>query len=183
MAKEKQEQGKQPEAEPATEAKKGLPLKTIIMVVGMLVLEGAGIVAFMTVMGKPSEVAAVGVVNDPSLELEQIVELPVLHEKFTNSRQGRVWIWDTEVIAQVKQMHAAEVTAQIEAKEALIRTGVSKIVAAAQVGYFNEPGRETLTRQVHEFLNQPDVIGTDPEGNPRVEDILIPSCIGFPADY
>lgn len=182
MAKEKQEQGK-PEAAPAAEVKKGLPVKTIAIVAVALLLEGVGLVAFMTVMGKPSEVAAVGVENDPTLELEQIVELPVLHEKFTNSRQGRVWIWDTEVIAQVKQMHAPEVTAQIEAKEALIRTGVSRIIASAQVGYFNEPGRETLTRQIHEFLNQPDVVGTDPEGNPKVQDVLLPSCIGFPADY
>ncbi len=107
----------------------------------------------------------------------------MLHEKFTNSRQGRVWIWDTEVIVQVKKMHEAEVAGLIESKEALIRTGVSRIIASAQHAYFNEPGRETLTRQVHEFLNQPDVIGTDPEGEPKVEDVLIPSCIGFPADY
>lgn len=183
MAKGKQEQSKEKAPAPAPEKKKGLPIKTIIVVLVMLIVEGAGIVGVMTIMGKPSEVAAVGIEDDPSLELEKIVEIPVLHEKFTNSSQGRVWIWDTEVIVQVKQMHADEVKAQIKDKEALIRTGVSKIIAAAQHSYFNEPGRETLTRQIHDFLDQPDVIGTDPEGNPKIQDVLIPSCIGFPADY
>ena len=182
MAKAKQEQSK-PEAPAPAPEKKGLPIKTILVVLVMLVVEGAGVVAVMTIMGKPSEVAAVGIEDDPALELERIVEIPVLHEKFTNSSQGRVWIWDTEVIVQVKQLHAEEVKARIEDKEALIRTGVSKIIAAAQHNYFNEPGRETLTRQIHDFLDKPEVLGTDAEGNPKVQDVLLPSCIGFPADY
>lgn len=167
----------------AGEPKKGLPIKTIVAVLAMLVVEGAGIVMFMGVMGKPSDVAAVSLETDPQAEMSRIVEVPVLHEKFTNSRQGRVWIWDTEVIVQAKQMHSAELTAAIEEKEALIRTGVSKIIASAQHAYFNEPGRETLTMQVRDFLNQPDVLGVDAEGEPKVVSVLIPSCIGFPADY
>lgn len=182
MPKGKQEQSRQEAPAPAP-AKKGLPVKSILVVLVMLVLEGAAIVGVMTIMGRPSEVAAVGIETDPALELERIVEIPVLHEKFTNSSQGRVWIWDTEVIVQAKAMHAEGVKAQIEEKEALIRTGVSRIIAAAQHAYFNEPGRETLTRQIHDFLDKPEVIGTDPEGNPKIKHVLVPSCIGFPADY
>jgi flagellar basal body-associated protein FliL len=164
-------------------AKKGLPMKAIIVVVAMLVLEAGAIVGFMTVMGKPAAVNAVQVENPQGPDLAAMVELPVLHEKFTNSRQGRVWIWDVEVIVQVRAANSELVGAEIEAKRALIRTGVSRIIAAAQHAYFNEPGRETLTRQILEFLNSKDVIAPSAEGEPRVESVLLPGCIGFPADY
>lgn len=161
----------------------GLSVKTAAIVLIMLVAEGAAIVALMMVLGGPSEVAAVGVEDDPLADLQRLVEVPVLHEKFTNSRQGRVWIWDTEVIVRVKALHSEDVAAEIEAKRALIRTGVSRIMSAAQHTYFNEPGRETLTRQIRDFLNSDGVVSLDAEGEPRVEEVLIPSCIGFPADY
>jgi len=83
----------------------------------------------------------------------------------------------------VKELHARAVEQELEQKRALVRTGVSRIIASAQHAYFNEPGLETLTRQVREFLNSPEVIGPDPDGEPRIEEVLIPSCIGFPADY
>jgi len=161
----------------------GLPVKTIAIVVAMLVLEAAAVVLIMTALGGPAPVNAVDLIDDPNAELEKVVEVPVLHEKFNNARQGRVWIWDAEIIVQVKKVHEEEVTREVEAKKALIRTGVSRIFAAAQYAYFNEPGRETLSRQIQEYLTKPEVIGVDPEGQPRIQAVLIPSCIGFPADY
>lgn len=177
MATEKTEQTE------AAPAKKGLPIKAIAVVLGMLVLEGGGIVAFMTLMGRPADVNAVQIETSAQTDAATVVEIPVLHEKFTNSRQGRVWIWDVEVIVQVRQVNAELVGSEIETKKALIRTGVSRIIAAAQHAYFNEPGRETLTRQIQEFLNSKEVVAPNAEGQPRVEAVLLPGCIGFPADY
>ena len=174
------------QAKPAEEApapKKSLPIKTIAAVLVMLVVEAGAIVAFMSMMGKPAEVNAVTVEDHHESDGSGLMELPVLHEKFTNSRQGRVWIWDVEVIVQVKEANAETVGMEIEGKQALIRTGVSKIIAAAQHAYFNEPGRETLTRQIQEFMNGKEVISPNAEGEPRIEAVLIPGCIGFPADY
>jgi len=181
MAQQQQQQQKPGEEAPAP--KKSLPIKTIAVVLAMLVVEAGGIVAFMSMMGKPSEVNAVQVQDHHESSGSELIELPVLNEKFTNSRQGRVWIWNIEVIVQVKESNAEAVGMEIEAKKALIRTGVSKIIAAAQHAYFNEPGRETLTRQVQEFMNGQDVIAPNAEGEPRIEAVLIPGCIGFPADY
>lgn len=168
---------------PEADEKKGLPIKTIIAVVVMLVVEAGVIIGAMTMLGGPSEVNAVTMETDPAAELERIREIAVLHEKFTNSRQGRVWIWDTEIIVRAKELNAPAVEAELEQKAALIRTGVSRIMSSAQHAYFNEPGLETITRQVYEFLNSPEVIGPDADGEPRITEVLIPSCIGFPADY
>ncbi len=180
---QQQQQPQQKPAEEAAASKKSLPIKTIGAVLVMLVVEAGAIVAFMSMMGKPAEVNAVEVHEDHGTDGSGLLELPVLNEKFTNSRQGRVWIWNVEVIVQVKESNSEAVGMEIEAKKALIRTGVSKIIAAAQHAYFNEPGRETLTRQIQEFMNGQDVIAPSAEGEPRIDAVLIPGCIGFPADY
>ncbi len=192
--------------------KKSLPIKTIGAVAVMLVLEAAGIIFAVKFFGQPSEVKGVGLEHAEHDEGDALVEIPVLHEKFTNGSSGRVWIWDTEVIIKAKQRHAGPaeeeaakegggghggggeaagghgehaagptVREEMRARMAEIRTGIGAIMSSAQHAYFTEPGRETLSRQVLEYLRK--VFGEDAEGHDRVEEVLIPKCLGFPADY
>jgi len=186
--------------------KKGLSMKTIIAVLVMLVFEAVAIVGVITVFGKPSEVKGVGLDHGEHEAHDALVEIPVLVEKFTNSASGRVWIWDTEIVMVVKEKHAgpdpsaekaddghgggggkdghaapAGVRAELHAKRAQVRTGIGAIFSSAQQSYFTEPGRETLSRQTLAYLRE--VFGKDAEGHERIEAVLIPKCLGFPADY
>lgn len=163
--------------------KKKPPIKTIVVVLGMLIVEAVAVVAVMTMIGGPSPVQGAELVGMDRANLDELHEIPVLREKFTNDSRGRVWIYDTEVIVRVKERHLAGVQADLERKQALIRTGVGKIFSAAQPSTFTEPGREMLSRQILEFLNGDGLIEPDPDGEPRVQEVLIPSCLGFPADY
>lgn len=70
---------------------------------------------------------------------------------------------------------------ELVARRAELRTGIAAIMASAQHGFFTEPGRETLSRQVLEYLRK--TLGPDAEGKPRIEAVLIPRCIGMPVDY
>jgi len=202
-------------AEPpkAPEPKKaGLPVKTIAVVLLLLVLEAVGLVAVLTMFAKPSEVKGVGLEQDHHAINDQLVEIPVVSEKFTNSSSGRVWVWNTEIVAVVKKKNAGEpepadpkkkgggghgggeggaaadshsaamtVRDELKAKLAKVRTGIGAIFSSAQHSYFTEPGRETLSRQILVFLRE--VFGQDAEGHERIEAVLIPNCLGFPADY
>lgn len=199
-------------AEPAKapEKKGGLPIKTIVIVLVMLIVEAVGLVAVLSMFGKPSEVKGVDMTHEEHSAGDELVEIPIVAEKFTNSSSGRVWVWSVEVVAVVKQKNAgapeadgkkdagghgaeaskegegahggsATVRAELKAKMAKIRTGIGAIFSSAQHSYFTEPGRETLSRQVLQFLR--DVFGEDAEGNERIEAVLIPNCLGFPADY
>lgn len=197
-------------AAPAHAAKKSLPVKTIGAVAVMLVVEAVLIVGALKFFGSPSEVRGVGLEHAEHDEGAQLVEIPLLHEKFTNNSSGRMWIWDAEIIVKAKKMHAGEPEAEdakagggghgdaaaehgaghaegptvrdeMKARMAEIRTGVAAILASAQHSYFTEPGRETLSRQILEYLRK--VFGPDPEGHERIEDVLIPRCLGLPADY
>ena len=213
-----QEAPAKPEAAeaPAEQPKKGgLPVKTIGMVAAMLVLEAVLIVAVFTMMGKPSPVQAVGIEHEEHDAGTELVEIPVLAERFTNGSSGRVWMWDTEIIIKSMKKHAGEppaaagakddghggkddkkgdahgddhghepsttVREELEARKAEIRTGIGTIISSAQHSYFTEPGRETLSRQILEYLRK--VFGHDAEGEDRVAEVLIPRCIGMPVDY
>lgn len=166
-------------SEPAK--KGGIGLKTIVVILMMLVGEAAVIVGVIMFLGKPSEVQGSGLVYDDSAEGEKPVEVPVLHEKFTNNSTGRIWVWDTEILVQVKAKHQLGVQTELESRLAEIRTGLSSIWAGAQHAYFNEPGRETLSRQATAYLR--GIFGKDPTGEDRIQAVLIPKSIGFPADY
>ena len=199
-------------AEPAAapEKKGGLPIKTIAIVLIMLVVEAVGLVAVLTMFGKPSEVKGVDLKVEEHSVGDEMGEIPIVAEKFTNSSSGRVWVWSVEVVAVAKQKHAgadeaadgkkdagghggeadgdegghggsATVRAELKAKMAKVRTGIGAIFSSAQHSYFTEPGRETLSRQVLQFLRE--VFGQDAEGEERIRAVLIPNCLGFPADY
>ncbi len=206
MAKEAPPPASPPAAEPP---KKGLPIKTIGAVAVMLIVEAVAIVAGIKMFGGPSEVKGVELEHAEHDEGDMLVEVPVLHEKFTNGSSGRVWMWDTEVIIKAKKKHAGEETPvapkkeeegkkaaaeghgeqpagpmlreEMKARMAEIRTGIGAIMSSAQHAYYTEPGRETLSRQILEYLRK--VFGQDAEGNERVQEVLIPKCLGFPADY
>lgn len=180
MAKEAPKTEQAPAAPEAAQAKKGLPIKTMIVVAVMLVVEAGAVVGLMSMLGKPSPVKGVEIQEDHNAEAERLVEIPVVAEKYTNNAAGRLFFYDVEIVLQAKSAVADDVTTELEERQAEIRTGIGAIFASAQQAYFNEPNRETLTRQVLEYLR--GVFKQDPEGHERVEAVLIPKCIGFAVD-
>ena len=192
--------------------KGGLPMKTLAVVMAFLVIEAGTVFGLISFLGKPSEVKATHMVEDHSAEGDKLVEIPLLAEKFTNNSSGQLFVWDIEIIAQVKSKHAGDVSVldpkakpgsgggghggehggaaakheagvaeELKARIAEIRTGVGTIISSAQHPYFTEPGRETLTRQILEYLRE--VFKQDPAGEERIAGVLIPKCLGFRSDF
>lgn len=203
-----------PEAKDGGAKKGGLPIKTVGLILGLLVAEGAGIVVLMNMMGKPSEVKATEIHDDHDAEGEKLVELPVLSERFTNNSSGRLFVWDVEILITSKTKHAGDISVlakdakaapkkdahgaeaahgdkghapalgvaeELKARTAEIRTGIGTIIASAQHPYFTEPGRETLTRQILEYLR--GTFKQDPQGEERIQAVLIPKCLGMASDF
>jgi len=165
--------------EQSAPAKKGLPIKTIVIILVMMVVEAGVIVGAITMVGKPSDVKALGLAEiDP---MEEAVEIPVLSERFVNKSTGRAWLWDTEIVVKVKARHADQVRGMIESRRNEIRTSINSVWATAQDAYFHEPGRATLTRQVLEYFHE--MFGEDAvTEEPLVTGVLIPKCLGYPSD-
>lgn len=161
--------------------KQGLSIKMIMVVAAMLVVEGAVVVGVMMFLGKPSEIRALdlGDMVDPT---EKLIEIPLVHERFNNDSEGRLWIWDSEIVLQVRSRHEGYVRMVLQERQAQIRNGIAKIWAAAGHHHFSEPGRVTLSRQTMEMLNR-EIFEPDPTGEERISNVLIPKCMGFPSDY
>lgn len=172
-----------PEAGKEAPKKKGLPIKTLVMIVGLMAVEGIAIFGAMSVMGKPSGVhGAVEHVGEQDPH-EDLVELPVLNERFVNNADGRLWVWDTEIMVVVKEKHHYEVEEKLAKNAAKIRTGIGTIWSAGRLADFNEPGRVTLSNQVLEYLRTQVFEKATVDEEDRIVEVLIPKCMGFPADY
>ena len=165
----------------STPKKKGLPLKTIIVVLGLLIAEGAVVVGFVMFSGSPETVQGGELELTPIDELESVSELMIVRDKFPNHHTGRVWLWDIEVQVQVKQKHRERVEKVLQDRGAEIKTGISQIIRTAHQNHLQEPNLETLTRQLTQYLRE--VFGADADGEPRIQRVLLPNCVGFPADF
>lgn len=184
--KEKDKKGDAPGGEAkgdaAKPAKKGLPIKTIGVVAGIMVLEAVAVVMVFGMFGGPkashAETDPHALVEDDSNKTQEVV---LVEDKFQNLTTGRVWVWDISVYVQVKNKHAERVQEVLESRAAEVKEGVGQIVSRAQHSHLKEPERQTINRQLSVYLEK--VIGMDEEGKPLIERVLIPRCRGYPADF
>jgi len=169
-----------PEAsEPSPKGK--LPLKMIIMILGLMLAEGAGVFVVLNMMSAPQEVKAEGITETPADGLEQIHEVLIVDDRFPNHQTGRVWLWEVEVQVQVRQKNLDYVQRLLEERSAEVKTGIAQIIRTSHHKHLTEPNLDTINRQIEQYLR--DVFEYDAEGNPRIERVLLPKCVGFPADF
>jgi ATP-dependent Clp protease ATP-binding subunit ClpA len=174
-----------PAAAPEAPAKKGLPIKTLGIVAGLMVAEAAGLFFVLSSLRGPQTThAAVDekhLEHDDSEQLQEIRVLDEKDEKFQNLSGGNVWVWNVSVFLNVKKKNSERVERVLEMRKAEIKEGVSQIIGRAQIAQLKEPERQSLNRQLSAFLDK--VIGQDEAGKPLIERVLIPTCNGFRSDY
>lgn len=94
-------------------------------------------------------------------------------------RSGKSYLYDVKIVLSVKKEFADKVKAIIGEHDALIQDRVRTIIAESdpdKLGGGSEPGLETLRRQVKYQLDE--IVGDG-----MIDDVLVPQCISFPADY
>lgn len=166
----------------AAAGKKKFPMKALVILLAVVLIEGIAISTAFMVSGKPAEVsAAPGAEKDEALKLEQPIEELVVSDKFQNTRTGRTYLYDTEVYIVVKQRHLEQAKVILEAKKAQIRQDIRTIISRAEPAQLLEPTLATLTRQFQAALDEK--LGRDAqEGKPLIEKVLITKCTQFRVD-
>ena len=112
-------------------------------------------------------------------DAKKVVELPVLEMRAPNKVSGRMLIIDVSIKVAVKSDKEEAVKATIAARQGLITDRVRTIIAQSdpeKLGGGAEPGLETLRRQVKHQLDEIFDKGT-------IEEVLVPRCTPFRADY
>lgn len=105
--------------------------------------------------------------------------LPIVEFRAPNKVSGRMFLYDVDLQVQVSGANLPKVKAKLEQRKALITDRVRTIIAQSDPEKLNgqsEPGLETLKRQVKYQLEE--IVG---EG--LVDEVLIPRCIPFRADF
>jgi hypothetical protein len=181
MADKKETPAPPPPAPEAKPEKKGMPIKTIGVVAGLMIAEAVGVFLFVSATNPHVQAAAAQTIKGADqTDLEASVEVPLIEDKFQNMQTGRVWIWDTEIVLKVRARNKDFVTKELERRQAEIAEGVALIFRRSPHSNLKEPGLETINRQLAAYMNQ--VLGKDAEGKERLERVVIPKCKGFPAD-
>lgn len=176
----KAEAPKEQKAGEAEAPKKKLPIKAIGIVAVLMIAE-AGAVFFVLGSGKPKEAAAevdpAHLVDDES---EKTQEVELVADRFQNLTTGRAWVWDVQIVAQVKNKNADHVSEIFEQRAAELKEGLSQIMGRARHTQLIEPEKQSLIRQISAFLDKVD--GMTHDGHSMIERVFIPKCRGFPSD-
>lgn len=167
-------------AEQAPEAPgRKISIKTLAIIAVMMVAEGAG-VYFLVSMTSGSSASAMAIEGTEEADREQTKEILLIEERFQNVTSGTVWLWDTSVYLQVRNKNTGAVETVMKQREAEIKEGISRIFRKAEDRHLrDDPGLETLMRQISAYLN--DVFGTDRDDLPLIERVIIPKCTGINA--
>jgi flagellar basal body-associated protein FliL len=181
MADKKKEAKTEAKPEQASEPKKGMPLKTILVVVAALLLEAGAIAGAFLLTGGPSQVNADPAAQDAAAFAEQPVEELVIEDKFQNTRTGRTYLYDTQIYIVIKRRNQDQTRAILKEKTAQISADITTIFRRAEPAHLLEPSLATLTRQIKASLD--NRIGRDAEtGESIVQEVLITKCTQFRAD-
>ena len=158
--------------EQAEQPQKKFPLKALIAVVVVLLIEAVAISAVFILGGQPDPAQADTTAVDEAAAAEKEVEQLLLQDKFQNTRTGRAYLYDTTIYFTVKNKNLAKVEELIEINRARIESDISSIYRKAEPAYLMEFELSTLTRQIKAALD--NRIGNDPdEDKPYITDVIM----------
>jgi flagellar basal body-associated protein FliL len=155
-------------------AKKKFPLKSLVILLAVLLVEGIAISAAFLLSGGPQKLEASSEAEDKAALAEKPVEALVIADKFQNTRTGRTYLYDTEIYVLIKTKHEERVKKMLESMKAQIATDIATIFRRAEPGHLLEPSLATLQRQIKASLD--DMLGKDEQGNSIVDKVLITKC-------
>ena len=159
--------------------KRKFPIKTIIALAVVLLLEAGAVSVVFFIAGQPADVKAEGAKLDKA-KMEQPVEMLLVEDRFQNTRTGRAYLYDTEIYIVLARKHEKTLNQRLESMKAQITTEIATIFRRAEPSHLLEPELSTLTRQIKAMLDEK--IGYDEDGEPYVEEVLIRKCMQFRAN-
>lgn len=165
------------EANTAENKKRKLPIKSMLILMGIMLLEGGIFVAWMA-FAKPAsanagqdDTAAV-----PTQRYQTTSEIDIIQCRVPNSVQGRTTLYEIEIkIVCAKEKKTLVETIRTE-REGALRDALFSVVAAADPAELQEPDRETLKRQIRVVLDE--FFGED-----VIEEVLVPNLTPYPMGY
>jgi len=165
------------EQQQSAPAPKGLPIKTILFVAAIMMLEAGGVYIFIRMTGQAPDVASATLLED-DLSEDAPVEVQLITGTYTNLSTNQNWMWEVDIYLKTPRRNEEFINKTLERRKAEIAEGVGLIIRKAQHAHLKEPELLTIQRQLGALVNE--IFGTDPDGEPRVERVIIAKCTGLP---
>ena len=173
------EENKQPER--TGDRRSASAMKTMMVLLAVLLLEGGTIGVTMYFAGGPREVKGGVPEGERGPAGDRPVEVLVIEGRFPNTQTGRHFLYDTQVYVTVSQRHGEQIKEDIKAMKAQISMSIATIIRRAHPSYFQEATLATLRRQMKAALD--DLTGLTPEGESYIQKVLITKCNPFQSDF
>ncbi len=155
--------------------KQKLPLKTILVILGILLLEGATIGIVMVVRGGPKPAEATDPIGASEQNIEKEMAEVSIAKDFTvdNYVAGRSRIIVTlEVTAKVQKANLDNLQARVTEHETEIRDTIRSLISSSQPDQLQDPKLQVIKRDI--LVGIEKIVG---EG--LIEKILVPNWQSF----
>jgi flagellar basal body-associated protein FliL len=153
-------------------------LWTYLLVAGLMLGEGAAIFVGIKLIGGsgPATGAAstepgTGVGASLAGAEQDVVEVPVCEVDAFNKMTGKLYVYHLQVAAIVQRTAAQNLKQMVESRAATIRDRVNTVIRRADPKFLNEPGLETIRRQIKFELDK--VFGNQE----LIQEVLLPSLL------
>ncbi|HNO77924.1 MAG TPA: hypothetical protein PKN33_07665 [Phycisphaerae bacterium] len=154
-------------------------LKVMLLIFGLLGLEGGGIFFATKMMYNKPEATMAKEVSDEDKTIQSLkdhVEIAIPELNAYNKRDGRLFLYNVQVTIRVQSDKKEQVEEIISMRESTIKDRFNTVIRSADSKYLNEPELKTIRRQLqHELEN---VMGDDQ----LIEELLIPKFFQSPAN-
>lgn len=163
-------------------AKKRLPMKMIIVVAVVMIVEGALFGAGIMLFGdSPPAVEASTLEDDQKAKEQDLVEVLLVGGKFQNTRQGaQAYMYQTSIYVLVKQKDQAYVEEQIKAEINRITDEIIEVFARAEPAELSAPERLELKRKIMAKCNERFKV--DADGKPYIHGVVMSGWMRISSD-
>jgi len=158
--------------------KRKLPIKTLLVILGVLLLEGGTITIVMAIRGGPSPAAATTAIENTQESQTKTMGEVVLAENFNidNYLQGRSRIMVTlEVTAKVEKEKQELLAAQVLEHKTEIKDKIRSLVSSSDPEHLRDPSLQVIKREIKASMDK--IVN---EG--LIAEVLIPSWQTYPQD-
>lgn len=159
-------------------SKSKLPLKTILIILAVLLLEGGTIAVFMTFKGGPTPAEGTNPIEgDTQVDQKEYDEVTLAGNfNVDNYMGGKTRLVITmEVCAKVTKDKGEEFRGLVDTHKTEIKDTIRTLVASAQPDQIKDPKLQVIKREIQTAVEK--VIG---EG--QIQEILVSSWQSYPAD-
>lgn len=163
----------------AASPKKKLPMVTLGMIGGLMVIEGVGIFAAMKFFGAEPDPT----VGMPHLEVTtqpfgESKEIEVAKVRVQNTNGARPMLYSVTINVQVPSDKESLITEDfLKNRKAAVTDAISRIIRSADGKHLSEPGLESLKRKIKFEL------GALLSDDKVIEEVLIPEFTPMPMGY